>query len=72
MPDPFSAVIVEPGDTLRKIAERELGSARAWTIIAHMNHLRDAEQCARIQPGDILVTGGMRPVPIHRDRFWDL
>jgi nucleoid-associated protein YgaU len=55
---PKPAVIVDQGDTLSEIAERELGRASYWRVIAGMNRIRNPKL---IQPGDILVlpfTGG--------------
>ncbi len=40
---------VKEGDTLRKIAKRELGSANKWHEIARVNHIRDGKALRRGQ-----------------------
>jgi nucleoid-associated protein YgaU len=70
-PIPLPAVIVEPGDTLMKIALAEWGDARRWPILAAANHLKPGEE-RLIRPGDILVVGGARPLPTpDRQRRYD-
>lgn len=49
---PVPAVIVDKGDTLSGIAERHLGRARAWPLLAAMNRIADPRL---IQPGDIVA-----------------
>lgn len=48
----IAAVIVEKGDTLSEIAERELGRASAWRWIAAFNRLANPHL---ILPGQIIV-----------------
>ncbi len=51
--DNFKVVVVKAGDTLSKIAERELGDAHAWTKITDMSGKPFDEASARlIKPGD--------------------
>lgn len=50
---PFPAVIVEKGDTLSEIAERELGRASGWKLLAMMNQIPDPHL---IHPGDLIIT----------------
>lgn len=56
---PIPAVIVEQGETLSGIAERELGRAGLWALLAAANRISDP---TAIRPGDILVTGVQAPV----------
>lgn len=52
MKGPVPAVIVEKGDTLSAIAERKLGRAGAWPLLAALNRIPDPR---RIQPGDLVA-----------------
>lgn len=49
---PVPAAIVDKGDTLSHIAERYLGRARAWPLLAALNRIADPRL---IQPGDIVA-----------------
>lgn len=60
------AVIVEKGDTLSAIAERELGRASGWKLIAKLNpRLRDNPHL--IHPGDIIAL----PATLDREEWLD-
>lgn len=65
-PIPLPAVIVEEGDTLRSIALAHLGSEDKWPILATANHLTNPNL---IHPGDLIVVGGARPVPVMDRRY---
>jgi hypothetical protein len=52
MNHPLPAVIVERGDTLSEIAERELGVAAMWHVLKQMNRIPDERL---IQPGDLII-----------------
>ena len=55
-----SEYVVEPGDTLAGIAEKELGSADKWQVIARANGIED--------PASLRVG---QKLQIPRDRAWD-
>lgn len=61
---PLPAIIVEPGETLSYIAERELGRRNQWQLLAHANHLADPSS---LLPGDIIVISS-RQLPFHLRR----
>lgn len=52
MNHPLPAVIVERGDTLSEIAERELGVAAMWHVLKQMNRIPNERL---IQPGDLII-----------------
>jgi nucleoid-associated protein YgaU len=53
------AVIVDKGDTLWAIAERELGRSSAWPLLAAANKIADPR---KLRIGDLIVIGAPRPV----------
>lgn len=64
---PLPAIIVEEGETLSHIAERELGSVHQWQILAHANHLADPSS---LLPGDIIVISARQiPFRVRRHAF---
>lgn len=62
LPVMAAEIIVQPGDTLWKIAARELGSGHRWSELAAVNQLPEPYL---LEPGmKILLPGETRPVPI--------
>lgn len=71
-PDPvaprFRSYTVGGGDTMERIAHRELGRASLWTAIAQANPLKDP---TRLKPGEVLripldpdnIQGGLAAAP---------
>ena len=65
-------ITVAPGDSLWKIAERELGDGSRWKEIAKANGIKDPR---RLQPGQNLTIPGKEdtaPIPRMRDDQPDL
>lgn len=64
--EPFPAVIAGPRDTLETIGIRELGYKSGWIDLARLNNLSPTYMTHKVEDGDLIVVGGLRPVPTHR------
>ena len=57
-------VVVQPGDVLGTIAERELGASSAWRVLCDLNTDVLGGDCNRLVPGMVLtLPGGMVDAP---------
>jgi nucleoid-associated protein YgaU len=50
--------VVQPGDSLSKIAKKQLGDASRWREIAELNKIKDPDL---IRPGQELIVAAKRP-----------